>query len=182
MARTRRSFKEEEIQRALVAVAACSGNSRKAQQDLLAKDGLEITHQTLYNWSRSLHKEEYEAIRAKLLPQLQAHAAEQHRQLAEREMEVSLKLIDRLEKEVDEIPARDLPGGIRNLDTGAAIHRDKSQLLSGQPTERSERTADEVLRAIHHKLGLPSPPQPVPIPLPPATNGDRERTASAESA
>lgn len=147
---SRRQYTEPEIQRALVTVAACSGNTRQASK-LLSKDGLRISHQNLHRWSRSKHVGQYEAIRGRLLPQIQEWAAEQHRALAEREMEVSAKMLDRLSREVDAIPARDLPGAIRNVDTGAGIHRDKAQLLAGQPTIRIERSASEILRALQGK-------------------------------
>lgn len=148
--RTRDSYSEAEITRGLVTVAACNGNCCRAAR-LLEGDGLKINPETLRRWHKTLHAAKYESIRAELLPKIQAWAAEQHRQLSEREMEVSAKLIERLEREVDQIPARDLPGGIRNLDTGAGINRDKAQLLAGEPTARLERSADEVLRALAAK-------------------------------
>lgn len=46
------------IERGLMAVAAHNGNTRRASA-FLAEDGLEISHQTLWNWTNKVHPDRY---------------------------------------------------------------------------------------------------------------------------
>jgi hypothetical protein len=143
----RPSYTDAEVERGLLAVADASGNTRIAAA-FLAEDGLTIDDSTLWRWSRKSHAKRYERIRAEVLPKVRAQAADQHMDLAKMQMDVTRRLTERLAREVDEVPARDLPGGIRNLSTAAAVETDKAQLLGGEPTIRIERSADQVLRAL----------------------------------
>lgn len=136
-----------EIERALIAVAYTNGNTHQAARDL-AEDGLNIDHKTLWRWSRRLHVDRYEELRAEVLPRIRAHAAERHMALADAQMDVSRRMTERLAEEIEDVPARDLPGGIRNVTTAAAVHTDKAQLLNDQPTQIVKREASEVLRAL----------------------------------
>jgi hypothetical protein len=51
-------------------------------------------------------------------------------------MEAEALLVDRLKDNVNDIAPRDLPGAIRNVAVGSAVHTEKAQLLNDQPTER----------------------------------------------
>jgi hypothetical protein len=68
--------------------------------------------------------------------------------LAAKQMAVSEQMTQRLAEQVGEIPARDLPGGIRNIDTGAAIHTDKAALLREEPTQIVRRDSTEIKREL----------------------------------
>lgn len=131
----RPSYGDEQIERGLVAVAHSNGNTRLAAREL-AEGGLEIDQGTLWRWKTKQHVERYERIQAEVLPRIRARAAEQYMDASERQMKVAMQMTDRLAAEVDEIPARDLPGGIRNVVTGGAVAIDKAQLLNDQPTQR----------------------------------------------
>jgi hypothetical protein len=144
-----RSFSGAEIERGLLAVAVANGNTRKAVSDLAEdEEGFEVHQATLHRWKqRDLAR--YEKIRADLLPRIRGEAAEQHMRLAEQQATVAGKMTERLEREIDEIPARDLPGGIRNITTAAAVHTDKAAVLRGEASTITEhRDASEVLRAL----------------------------------
>jgi hypothetical protein len=61
--------------------------------------------------------------------------AERETALANRNAEVEHLLVDQLEAKVPEIPARDLPGAVRNVATRGGIHTDKGRTYRGEPTE-----------------------------------------------
>jgi hypothetical protein len=122
-------FTELEIEQGLMALALCSGNARKAERRL-ADLGMKVDHSTLHRW-RDKHSEKYRSLQADLLPRLRTEAAERHSAVADREMEIGLSLLDQLDTEKAELPARDLSTAIRNLDVGQGIHRTKAAELRG---------------------------------------------------
>jgi hypothetical protein len=123
------------VERGLMAMGACNGNSRKAAA-LLAADGIKLHHTVLWSWARKIHIERYAEIRAQVLPQIRAQAADEHMDLAERMMEVNGLMVDRLKAEHERVPTKELPGGIRNLSVAGAVETEKAQLLNDQPTQR----------------------------------------------
>ena len=127
-------YGEAEVERALLCLAECSGNGDQAAR-LLAEDGLPIDGRTLRRWRSETHAARYEQVRNEVLPALRASAADRHSALADRQLEVSEAMTERLAREVEGIPVRDLPGGVRNVIVAAAVNRDKSQLLADQPTQ-----------------------------------------------
>ncbi len=147
-----RDYSTAQVQRGLLAVAVANGNARKAAADLAEDpEGFKVPHRTLYGWKKR-EATSYEEIRAKLLPRIRAEAAEQHMRLAEHQASVAGKMTERLEQEIDDIPARDLPGGIRNVTTAAAVHTDKAAVLRGEASVVVEhRDASEVIRALKAK-------------------------------
>lgn len=128
-----RRYKPEEIERGLAAVAVWGGNTRRAARQLKAA-GLSIPRETLRGWIETVHSERYAELRTELVPRIHAKIAEESEDLARREAELAHKVLDRLETELPDIPARDLPGALRNLDTGKAINVEKSLLTRSQPT------------------------------------------------
>lgn len=142
---------DERIERGLLAVAAFNGNSRKAAE-FLAGDGLEIPHQTLWNWANKVHIDRYEEIRSERLPRVQAAAAERHMELMAQNMDLEGKLLDDLDAKRHELAPRDISTAARNAAVGTGVHTDKAQLLNDQPTEiRKTRDATELLRALKEK-------------------------------
>jgi hypothetical protein len=123
------------VERALMAMAAFDGNGRKASA-FLADDGLRVPHQTLYGWVAPGGRwvQRYEEIRAQLLPQLRARAAEEHLGLARRYNKLAEIAADLLKEKLPEVEPRDLAGAARNLSTSSAIHTDKAEKLNDQPT------------------------------------------------
>lgn len=136
----------ETVERGLLALAERNGNAYKAVE-LLAMDGIKVSDQTLYNW-RDKHRERYEAIRADVLPRIQLKAAEDHRALSARCMEAEHLLLDRLIAEIGNLDKRDISTSLRNVSTSGAIHVDKAQILSDQPTEIRRLDTGEVLRKL----------------------------------
>lgn len=143
-------FGNEEVERALLALAESSGNAEAAAR-MLEADGLRIDSRTLRRWRSDTHAERYATIHGEVLPKLRAKAADRHMALAELQMDVSQAMTERLGAGLEDIPVRDLPGGIRNVDTAAAINTDKAALLRDQPTQIVRRSFDEIKRELRAK-------------------------------
>src|SRR5829696_1433163 len=109
-------YSDEQIELALIAVAYANGNTRQASADLKTA-GLKVAHKTLWRWSKEQHVERYEQVRAKVLPPLRARAAETFRDIAARQTSAAAKMTDRLEREVEEIDAKDRPKGVQAVTT-----------------------------------------------------------------
>jgi hypothetical protein len=130
-----RSYGSPEISRALIAVAYANGNTRKAERDL-SEDGLRIDHSTLHEWKTKRHVEEYDRIRAEIMPRVREQAGDEHLDLAGRQMEAERLLVDRLKDNVEGIKPGELPGAVRNLAVSSAVHSEKAQMMHDQPTQR----------------------------------------------
>jgi hypothetical protein len=142
-------FSEAEIHRALVEVAACSGNTQKAARHLAEDDDApSVTQKTLWRWSRREMIDTYERIRAEALPKITAQATEQHMNLARRQMAVSLKAADLVAERLPDMEDKDLVNAMGKADIGSGIHTEKAQLLAGQPTQIVRKDATEVLRKL----------------------------------
>jgi hypothetical protein len=147
---TRSRFTDEEIERGLVALALYSGNSRRASKALGAQ-GFKVGQSSLHRF-RNRFPEKYEQLRRDVLPQLREYAAERHMELADFEVGVAWKIAQQLDEQHGKIPARDLPGALRNVGVSAAVHTDKAQTLRGEPSQVvGHRSLDEVRRALEAK-------------------------------
>lgn len=145
--RERPTYDPEQVERGLIALAECNGNGRKAER-LLSQDGIGIDHTTLYRWRKYEHAEQFERVRAEVLPKVRLAASEDHMALSERCMEAEHLLLDRLVDEVPNLDKRDISTSLRNVSTSGAIHVDKGQVLSDQPTEIRRLDTGEVLRKL----------------------------------
>ena len=135
-----RHYTETEIETGLFALAMASGSPSRASE-ALALQGLEIPPTTLDHWRHRTHSLRYERIRDKSYPQLKAKMAEEMEALFEAQAKVEWKLLRKLEESIDELPARDVPGALRNLGVTKALNVDKSAPLRGEPTARVEVSA-----------------------------------------
>jgi hypothetical protein len=153
-------FNEQEVERGLVALALFNGNSRRAAKALKGQ-GLSVGATTLRRWKDDLHPEKYRKLQQDTLPEIRERAAEMHTDLAEQEVRLSGRLVQDLGQRLErgeELPIRDVPGAIRNLDTGAGINRDKASGLRGEPNVRVEKQLDvgAILRELDG-MGFPVP-------------------------
>lgn len=145
--RERPTYDPEQVERGLIALAECNGNGRKAER-LLAQDGISIAQATLYEWKNHRKVEQYERVKAEVLPKVRLKAAERHMDLSDRLMDTEGLILERLNQNVDNLDPRDLAGSLRNVSTSGAIHTDKAQLLADQPTEIRRLDTGEVLRKL----------------------------------
>jgi hypothetical protein len=144
-------YTDQDRERGLVALALTSGNTRAAARTL-TEQGLRVSHQTLGNWSKRNGGEEYERVRAQVLPRVRAYAAEKHMALADSMVELAGEMGKRLKLEHQDMPIRDVAGAIRNVSTAAGISTDKARDLRGDPTAVVEhRSIEDVRRALRAK-------------------------------
>jgi len=136
---------EEDVVRGLTALALHNGNARAAQR------ATGIPQSTLRNW-KTTKEDQLAELRADLMPRIYEQIAQEHFDIASQNAELEAKTLKRIEKELPNIPARDLPNTARNLATGSGIHTDKAlNLRSGvdarPPTQRS---LEEITRSLHN--------------------------------
>jgi hypothetical protein len=146
-------YKEQEVQRALIEIAACGGNTRMASKHL-AEEGLDIPHPTLWCWKAKVHAEKYELIREEQLPKIRRYVADLHIAGATRRMETADELMDALAAKKDELEARDLSSAIRNLDVGAGIHSQNAEKLNDQPAIKTAHDFGGMLREFKQMTGI----------------------------
>ena len=145
--RERPTYDPAMVERGLLALAECNGNGRKAER-LLSEDDLGIDHTTLYRWRQGPYAEQYERIRAEVVPKVRLRASEDHMALSERLMDAEGDLLTMLMDKAHELPPKEVSTAIRNVSTSGAIHVDKAQVLSDQPTEIRRLDTGEVLRKL----------------------------------
>ncbi len=154
-------YANAEQERGLVALALCSGNSRRAAK-LLADRGLPIPRSTLKQWP-DLYPDQYAGVQTRVLPELKARLAEEHTALAEDLMDLSREMAGRLMIEYTELPVRDLSSGIRNATVASAVHTDKARDLRGEATTVVEhRSIKEIERRLRELFNVP-PGEPLVI-------------------
>jgi hypothetical protein len=118
MARTpRRRYSPEEIERGL-ATLAIAGNSIKAAELTGFPD------KTIREWKRT-HPERYETLRTELHAKVAEQIASEAEHVAQRLGDLEHLMVDRLEKNIDQLEPRDLPGALRNVTTSKALQMDK---------------------------------------------------------
>ncbi|MBS1892834.1 MAG: hypothetical protein JST59_16185, partial [Actinobacteria bacterium] len=103
---------------------------------------------TLAAWPKKVHKKRYDELLAEMGPQIRREAAQRQRVVGDRAAGVTVKIIDRLDKEVDKLDTRDLAGAARNMATTSAIGIDKSLILEGEPTQRVEINMPGVVKEL----------------------------------
>jgi len=146
-------YTREEKERALITLAYNNGNTAQTARDL-EQDGFKLDPSTIYYWSRKSEIALYKEIQEECLPAIRQRAAERHMEAAEASMDASAEVLQRLRGQINEIPARDLPGALRNIDTSTGIHRDKARELRGEAnliTTTDKRDLKQVLRALKGK-------------------------------
>ncbi len=135
-----RGYTQPETEFALQALALYAGNARRAvkameaipEEDRKAMGVAKIPDfSLLYTWPKR-YPQIYEPIRDKTMAPYREKAAEAHSAQADAELEVASEILQLIREKKGELDARDLANTLRNLDTGAAINRDKASLLRGE--------------------------------------------------
>jgi hypothetical protein len=140
-------------ERGLLALALCGGNRWRAAET----SG--IPEYTLKMWKEK-HREDYERVCRDVAPRLESIVVNESyaRVIALGELEALA--MEKLEAALrnDEIPARDLPGALRNITTSKAINVDKILALSGRPTQVIEHRSMPAIYERLSKLGALTKP------------------------
>lgn len=142
-------YTEDEIERALIAVAVCAGNTHRAHREL-AKRGYKIPRPTLDVWATRLHAERYQRIATEVVPKIHERIAIEAEDLAQAYADIERTALERLSKTLDELEPKDVATAIRNLATSRGISIDKAALLRGRPTQIIEhRDPADIARELH---------------------------------
>jgi hypothetical protein len=142
-----RRYSEDEIGRALYAVALASGNHARASRDL-AEAGIDIPSRTLHDWTRDKHRQRYEEIKLEAIPEIYAHLADEMESLVSYQLDVERKLTEKIEDEIDELPPRELAGALRNVAVSRGISLDKTGRIRGENSREAPRGTVENLMEI----------------------------------
>jgi hypothetical protein len=132
------AYSEEEIERGLVEVAMCAGNTRRAHRQLEAR-GLTIPRETLKDWTTRHHLARYEEVRLEVLPRVHAKLAQESEDLAREYAAAEHAALDRFRAELPNLRAADAASAVRNLATSRGISLDKAHVLRGRPSSIVER-------------------------------------------
>ena len=137
------------VNAALTELALVGGSARRAIPRLQEK-GVDVARSTLELWRDDQHAELYASIRDDRAAQVQRVIAAEHEDLAIRGAEVTRALLERTRENLDEIPARDLPGAVRNIATATAIATDKALMARERPVAMpaETRSIDELVRGL----------------------------------
>lgn len=153
----RRAYSFEEVERALAAYVLAGDNGREANRALKAQGYPAPSHSTIASWATGEHSDRYVLLRNELAPRVAERIAADAEAIARRLASLENSTIDRLEDELPNVPAKDLPGALRNLSTAKALQVDKlSSPLRGRPTViHATQDARELLDEIRRDLLTP---------------------------
>jgi hypothetical protein len=145
-------YSEEEIRSCLLQVAVEDGNRSSAQAEL-RKKGLKVSRHTLARWCDHDYADLYLSIRDEVQNVRQRkHAAEMEDSVS-RGIEITKRYWERADQVLDELPARDVSTGLRNLGVTLGIQVQRTLELREKPVmmPKESRTADEIIRALEAK-------------------------------
>jgi hypothetical protein len=144
-----RRYDEQTIETALTVTALCGGNTRHAVKRL-KEQGIDVPVSTLGRWKEQVHASRYAVIRDERAPEIQRRVAVAQEDVALKAAQVTGRMLERLEKEVPDIPTRDLAGAVRNVATTGGIGSDKLMVLRERPlpAQAAGRNTEEIIRAL----------------------------------
>ncbi len=152
-------YSPEEVERGLMEVALCGGNTRRAHRALKER-GLQISRSTLLKWATERHVDRYDELRREVIPKVHDRMARESEDLAIEYGEAERKTLERYLQVLPELKPAEAAGAARNMATSRGIATDKALTLRGQPTQITEhRSVDETLKALARlgaKVTLPT--------------------------
>ncbi len=138
-------YTPNERKQALIALAYEGGHVK------LASERCGVSDTTIRKWLRD-DPTAYAKILQEMGPQLEELAQGQFIESVLAAAVVSKKILAELEGRVSELPAKDLAGALRNVDTSRAINQEKSLLLQGRPSQITQhRSLADVLDAMKRR-------------------------------
>ena len=135
----RTSYTEAEIRLGLTEVALCSGNTRLAAGRL--KDaGKPIPRSTLEQWART-RPEQYEEVVREILPRVNEVVAAECISVARLAADAEVETLKRYHEVLPQLPARDVPGALRNVSTTKASIFSERESYAGSPRSSVTRSS-----------------------------------------
>ena len=139
---------EPQVTVALETLALHSGG-RQAAVERLSSEGIEIEPNDLAQLARD-RRRDYRDARIRVAEQVKEGLADLHHLAAVKNLELEHKALKQLDGAVDmeELPPSNLIKLVTSSSGASSTHTEKGQLLSGEPTQRVERTPDEIMRSL----------------------------------
>lgn len=144
----RRTYTEDDKDRALMAILRCGGDHKRAAVLLGMKES------TLYYWKSKGCADRYHELRVRFGPELEAHRIGEIQELADLYVQAERDVVIRLRDNVDDLDLRDLAKAAQML----AVAKDKNirdyLTLQGRPVQVTEqRSPDKALEELE-RLGV----------------------------
>lgn len=147
---TGRRYTEQEIDRALEALALFDGNKARASR-ALAEEGLSIPIRTLHDWPRR-HADKYSRMREDRLPRAQAAIDERLKQRLLDALDTHARVMERANAKLDEgeeLSLKELASAQRDLAVAGGIFNQNHNLNLGRPTQVTEhRSLQEIVKRL----------------------------------
>lgn len=148
-----RKYTAEEVDRALLVMALCGGNSLEAARQLAAQ-GCPVPSSTLRDWKTDLHADRYQSIQEREAKILEEHLIAQQREVAIAASSASLLAVEAARAELTAGTTKDPARAAQALQTTAGIASDKMLTLQGRPTNITQPVGTtELLRRIAQRIG-----------------------------
>lgn len=144
----------EQIETGLQLLALNAGAYEKTVTQL-REHGIHLTRQSLHNWANKSHADRYFEIRTQIHSQVAERAASQAEEIAFKAGELELRIIEKLDDQLDDLDPKDAATALRNLSTTKALNHDKViGPIRGRPTVIVEnRDAAQILQELQ-RLGV----------------------------
>lgn len=150
-------YTAKEVTEALVELAVCSGNARRASAQL-AERGFKIDHTTLYVWKNKTYAEDYRRLHEEELTgiydQIAANAEAVVQLAGENEIKGMMLLADKLER----LEGRELAQATAAVSKTKQINSDISSTIRGKPTKITATfDASDALERLAREFGQIAP-------------------------
>ena len=134
---------------------ATTGNGSETERQIKAKFGAGPSAPTIQKWAKDTYNTRYVAIREGVAEQIKSRVATQVEDLLQRSLLVQEKALDRAERDIEKLDAKDSAGALRNIATSAGILATNLREMRPKEPIQVEHTlnADELLRKLGGLLG-----------------------------
>jgi hypothetical protein len=143
-------YNEDQVRAALLQVAHADGSAHRALPGCREK-GLKVSRKTLERWRDQDHAELYAEVRSQYQSVMQAKHGAQMEDLISTGFSTARRYWQRADEVLEDLPARDVPGGLRNVGVTLAIQVQRGLELREKPggvPPPENRTPDEILRSL----------------------------------
>jgi hypothetical protein len=146
-------YGEMERRYALGVLALCDGDSRAAAKALKEQGLRGPSDRQLREWKTGKYAAEYLAVKKEQAPHVLAVHAERWDQVSRAATSATLKGLTRLDKDIGDIPLRELPRTVRDTSVAGGVAEDKSiKLREGTPDAATVgRNFKEIMSALKER-------------------------------
>jgi len=149
-----RNFTIEDVELAL-RILAYNGTSYTTTSRILEEDySISVHTSTLKRWATSHFANRYVAIQQSLDQEISQKLSGELTDVAIRASDVQKQVIDKLNQNLNDLETKDLSATAKNLSQVINPAIEKTQLLRGKPTERTESKDAEKIIAKLAEMGL----------------------------